>query len=140
MRSVFVDTVGWGSIVDRNQPYHQPAANLYRHLQELNQNDVLVTTNYVLAELVSLLISPLRFPHQHIVEYMTSLNASHLLETVYIDRDLHERALSLFAARPDKFWSLVDCTSFIVMQDRKITAALTTDHHFEQAGFVRLLK
>jgi len=40
----------------------------------------------------------------------------------------------------DKDLSLVDCASFVVMQQRRITQALTTDHHFEQAGFVRLLK
>jgi predicted nucleic acid-binding protein len=42
--------------------------------------------------------------------------------------------------RQDKSWSLVDCSSFVVMQQRGIVEALTTDEHFEQAGFVRLLK
>lgn len=41
---------------------------------------------------------------------------------------------------PDKDWSLTDCISFVVMKDLKITEALTGDHHFEQAGFVALLK
>ena len=40
----------------------------------------------------------------------------------------------------DKEWSLVDCASFVIMKQRGVTEALTTDHHFEQAGFVRLLK
>jgi predicted nucleic acid-binding protein len=40
----------------------------------------------------------------------------------------------------DKEWSLVDCISFVVMTDRKLTDALTGDHHFEQAGFNALLK
>jgi predicted nucleic acid-binding protein len=42
--------------------------------------------------------------------------------------------------RPDKWWSLTDCISFIVMQQEGLTEALTTDHHFEQAGFKILLK
>ena len=42
--------------------------------------------------------------------------------------------------RQDKDWSLTDCISFIVMRDRRIVEALTGDHHFEQAGFVALLK
>jgi predicted nucleic acid-binding protein len=46
----------------------------------------------------------------------------------------------LLKARLDKEWSLVDCASFVVMQHRSIVEALTADHHFEQAGFVRLLK
>jgi hypothetical protein len=28
------------------------------------------------------------------------------------------------------------CTSFVIMQQLEITTALTTDHHFEQAGFL----
>jgi len=43
-------------------------------------------------------------------------------------------------ARLDKDWSLTDCTSFIVMQDRNVTDALTADHHFDHAGFNALLK
>jgi hypothetical protein len=38
-------------------------------------------------------------------------------------------------ARPDKEWSLTDCISFVAMNERNITDALTSDHHFEQAGF-----
>jgi predicted nucleic acid-binding protein len=53
---------------------------------------------------------------------------------------LDAAAWQLLARRPDKAWSLVDCASFIIMQERAITDALTTDHHFEQAGFTQLLK
>jgi predicted nucleic acid-binding protein len=40
----------------------------------------------------------------------------------------------------DKQWSLVDATSFLIMSSLEITSALTNDRHFEQAGFMRLLK
>jgi len=46
----------------------------------------------------------------------------------------------LFNQRIDKQWSLVDCISFVVMRERKLSAALTADHHFSQAGFKVLLK
>jgi len=35
--------------------------------------------------------------------------------------------------------SLADCTSFVVMREMEIHAALTTDQHFSQAGFEVLL-
>jgi predicted nucleic acid-binding protein len=55
-------------------------------------------------------------------------------------RELFRRGFDLYADRPDKEWSLTDCISFVVMTDRRITDALTGDHHFEQAGFVAILK
>jgi predicted nucleic acid-binding protein len=45
------------------------------------------------------------------------------------------QAVSLYRAREDKDWSLTDCLSFQVMAQRQIDAALTSDHHFQQAGF-----
>jgi predicted nucleic acid-binding protein len=34
--------------------------------------------------------------------------------------DLFHRGLSLFIQRPDKEWSLTDCISFTVMQERRL--------------------
>ena len=45
----------------------------------------------------------------------------------------------LFVQHSDKSWTLVDCISFVVMQERGITEALTADRHFVQAGFRALL-
>ena len=56
------------------------------------------------------------------------------------DQALLDRGLALYRARPDKDWSLTDCISFVVMEREKIAEALTADHHFEQAGFLALLK
>jgi uncharacterized protein len=39
-----------------------------------------------------------------------------------------------------KNYSLCDAISFLQMQARGITEALTTDRHFEQEGLIRLLK
>ncbi|HWE03212.1 MAG TPA: hypothetical protein VG326_12455 [Tepidisphaeraceae bacterium] len=54
--------------------------------------------------------------------------------------NLFARGNEFYYSRPDKNWSLTDCISFVVMQDHKISEALTGDHYFEQAGFVALLK
>ena len=56
------------------------------------------------------------------------------------DTEQFVAGIALYEARPDKDWSLTDCISFVVMERQKIARALTADHHFEQAGFVALLK
>lgn len=55
-------------------------------------------------------------------------------------RSLMSRGWELYSQRLDKEWSLTDCISFVIMEDRGIKDALTGDHHFEQAGFRALLK
>jgi predicted nucleic acid-binding protein len=62
-----------------------------------------------------------------------------LLEVVWVGEKLHTAATRLLRRRPDKAYSLCDAVSFVLMRERSITEALTTDHHFEQEGFIRLL-
>jgi uncharacterized protein len=56
-----------------------------------------------------------------------------------LDTTLLSGALTLYEARADKLWGLTDCISFVVMQRRGLTEALTSDRHFHQAGFRALL-
>ena len=49
-------------------------------------------------------------------------------------------AVERYASRSDQRWSLTDCASFLVMEERDITEALAYDRDFEQAGFVALLR
>ena len=62
------------------------------------------------------------------------------LTIIPASRELLDEGLNLYEDRPDKEWSLTDCISFVVMQREGLTEALTGDKHFEQAGFVSLLK
>lgn len=73
-------------------------------------------------------------------------DTANLLETdakvtvIPADRSWFERGVDLYRRRPDKEWSLTDCISFVVMEEEEIREALTADAHFEQAGFVALLR
>lgn len=135
---VFADTAGWGHLVDPSQKHHARAADIYRNVRQ--RGDTFITTNYVLVELAALLINPLRIPHPKIVAFVESLKASPHVHIVHVDPALDAQAWQLFADRSDKEWSLVDCASFVVMRRQGMSEALTTDRHFEQAGFSRLLK
>jgi predicted nucleic acid-binding protein len=61
------------------------------------------------------------------------------IRVVSVDTALLQRALDLYRARPDKEWGLTDCISFVVMQDERLTDAITSDSHFQQAGYRALL-
>ena len=61
------------------------------------------------------------------------------LELVWIDENQHNRAMNLLKSRLDKTYSLCDAVSFVIMRERGISDALTTDKHFEQEGFIKLL-
>ena len=110
MADVFVDTAGWGHLVDASQAHHERAVALYR------QNRPFVTTNYVIAELVALLTSPLRLPRRVVIEFVEAIRTSARVEVVHVTPALDEEAWHLLTERQDKTWSLVDCASFIVMQ------------------------
>ena len=138
MREVFGDTSGWASFFVRTERHHAKAVALMIQWQQRGWR--VVTTNYMLTELVALFTSPLRVPRLTAVRYIETIKTASWVEIVHINPALDAAAWQLLKNRQDKEWSLVDCASFVVMPRCGITEALTTDHHFEQAGFVRLLK
>jgi predicted nucleic acid-binding protein len=91
-----------------------------------------------LAELIAL-AGARRLPRQAVLAFVADLQDNPLVEVVYVGEALHREALVLLQKRLDKTWTLCDAVSFLLMQQRGIVEALTTDAHFEQAGFIRLL-
>jgi predicted nucleic acid-binding protein len=71
--------------------------------------------------------------------FIGAIGFSEEIEVIWVDHDLHDRSMALLNQRNDKAWSLCDAVSFVVMKERGIFEALTTDHNFQQAGFIRLL-
>lgn len=136
--TIFVDTSGWGHFFIQNEPFHREAKALVYALRREGYH--FVTTNYILAELIALMQSPLKRPRHEQIQIVESIRNEDWIQVIHIDEALDELAWELFRSRRDKSWSLVDCASFIVMQQEQILYALSTDHHFEQAGFVNLLK
>ena len=130
---MFVDTSGWLCLYHKDEPEHREAVEFY-------QNAVVrLTTSYVLAEFVPL--AQMRgFPRTKSLEFSQRILDSAEIEIIWVDEFLHRRAVALLRERADKNYSLCDAVSFIVMSERGITESLTTDKHFRQEGFVRLLE
>ncbi len=135
---VFVDTSGWMSFFVADEPSFTACRRIIE--QCITRRTGLLTTNYILTELVPLLSTRTRLTRPQVLELVASLASVQELEIVHISPELHRRGFELLQARPDKEWSWVDATSFALMQERQVSQVLTTDHHFDQAGFQRLIQ
>lgn len=134
---LFVDTSGWGYHLDRGDPLHLKTEK--RILSAVRQGRKLVTTNYIVHELVALLTSPYNVPRPQIIKAINSIKTDKSVIIIHIDEATEDDAWKLLEKYQDKEWSLVDATSFIVMKRYGMSEALTSDHHFEQANFIKLL-
>lgn len=97
-----------------------------------------MTTTTILLEVANAFSQPPLRPLAIALYERVTLSAR--ITVVDVDRSIFARGWELFRSRRDKPWSLTDCISFVVMQDRHVTDALTADRHFEQAGFRALLR
>lgn len=118
--------------MDRRDPLQLRAVELYE--QATNR----VTHGYVLSELVAL-ADARNLPIQIALSLVQSLIVQPETLVIWPDERLTARSIILLQSRLDAGYSLCDAASFVVMRDRKIAAALTSDAHFEQEGFERLL-
>ena len=132
----FLDTAYAVALSVKSDSNHERAVALSRQVLRLRAR--LVTTQAVLIEIGNALAS-LRY-RKAAIEMLSSMARDSTLEVVPVSDDLYQRALALYCGRHDKEWGLTDCVSFVVMGDRALTAALTTDRHFQQAGFQALLR
>ncbi len=135
---IFVDTAGWGNLFDCAEPFHSQTVKIYRDARQNGYK--IITSNYIISELIALFDSPLHIPRPKLISIISSIKESSYVNIININEKIDQEAWTLLKERPDKKWSLVDCSSFIIMNYYNISLALTSDHHFEQAGFVRLLK
>jgi uncharacterized protein len=130
---MFLDTSGLHCLHDSRDALHEDA------VQAIRRGDRLFTHNYVLAELVALAHAR-NLPRRQTLDFLRDLLNNPSIEVLWIDESFHRAGLDFLYRRADKSYSLCDAISFLQMQNRGIVEALTTDHHFEQEGFVRLLK
>ena len=133
MSSVFVDTSFVVALANERDEHHARASEL----ANLFDGSPLVTTDAVLLEVGNALAR--RFKQQA-VEIIENFLSSDEAELVRLDAGLFGRAFELYRVHQDKTWGMVDCISFVVMRERGIVDALTTDKDFRQAGFTALMR
>jgi predicted nucleic acid-binding protein len=132
MNRCFADTSYFLALVNPQDVAHKAAVEqtkIYGH--------AIVTTSAILGELGN------HLSHSNnralFLETVQRLRAAQTAQILHVDERLFDAGIALFSSRSDKDWSLTDCISFVVMEEQAISEALSTDHHFEQAGFTLLL-
>src|SRR5436305_11039496 len=119
---LFVDTSGWAYYLDRQDPLHPAVVASVR--QVVIEHRRLVTTNYIITELVALLSSRYHLPRQQVIIAINAIKMDASVEVVHIERAMDNEAWALLEARSDKEWSLVDASSFVTMKRFGMTEAL----------------
>ena len=133
MTPVFADTFFFLAHLNASDQQHHAKARLANRV-----NRPTVTSWWVLLELGDHLCD---LRNRRLFEQtLEAIRHDNRYEIIPAEQAALERAVQMYTNRPDKTWSLTDCTSFVVMTDRAIVEALSADHHSEQAGFIPLLK
>jgi predicted nucleic acid-binding protein len=131
---LFLDTVFIQAILNPHDQYHQIAMQFLPYIK--NATAVWVT-EAIFMEVGNALSC---YNRSKVSAFIKQCYQTDNLSVVTITSTLFQKGLKLYESRSDKSWGLVDCFSFIVMEENQVTEALTSDIHFIQAGFQALLR
>lgn len=132
MSDCFADTSYFLALVNPDDDAHAAAVQATNRV-----SGSVITTTAVLNELGNHLSAPPNRPL--FLETLTRLRTNPR-SIVHVEARLFEAGVALYEGRRDKHWSLTDGISFVAMREMGLSDALTTDHHFQQAGFRLLLQ
>ncbi len=127
----FADTSFWIALSHKPDQHHRRASAWSKRLIE--EGACILATEAVLWEWMNALAAG--GTRRTTVEGYRRCHQDPKIEVVPFAPDTIAAAVRFYEARGDKDWSLTDCLSFLVMEQRRIPRALTTDRHFQQAGF-----
>lgn len=133
---MFLDTSGLYLTLDSRDSRHQTTTQLFDEAKR--QSKLIITHDGVLSELVAL-AEARKVARAKTLHYISDLIANPFIRTIWTGELSCMSALDLLKRRLDKTYSLCYAISFLLMREHNITEALTTDHHFEQEGLIRLL-
>lgn len=136
MKTVFADTGYWIALLDPQDTLHTKALNCSHDLASCQ----IVTTEMVFTEVLNHFAKRGRFLRAATVALVQRAGENPAIAVLELKADHFRQGLSLYQQRLDQAWSLTDCVSFCIMKQRGILESLAYDKHFEQAGFVALLR
>ena len=132
MNAVFADTFYFFALLNPRDSAHPRASAFARTFKGLT-----ISTAWIFTELGDGLSAPR--DRATFGQLLDRFSADPRCRLVLPTPELFQAGTDLFRSRPDKAWSLTDCTSFVVMQREGLNDALSADRHFTQAGFHAVL-
>jgi predicted nucleic acid-binding protein len=129
---IFVDTGAWFARYVTDDTDHNAAAAWFAKVP-----DRLITTDYVIDELLTLL--KVRGYPEIAYSVGAPLISGQACVLEYVKPTDIQRAWIEFSTYRDKDWSFTDCPSRVVMQRLNIRTACAFDDHFRQFGNVTVL-
>jgi predicted nucleic acid-binding protein len=133
LADVFVDTSFVVALVNRNDQHQRLALELADRFT----GPGLVTTDAIVLEIGNALSRNFKRESIEIIQHFLT---SDDVKVIHLQPPLLRKAFHLYKSHSEKVWGLIDCLSFVVMKELAITDALSTDRHFEQAGFKALMR
>jgi uncharacterized protein len=131
VNEVFLDSVFAIALEMARDQNHAAAFEQWQQFVDSGRS--FVTTSFVVDEAATYLNA--RGRHDRAVRLGRRLMSDARSIFVEVDRTLFLAGWNYFVDHADKQYSLTDCISFVLMDQRAIRQALTFDHHFRQAGF-----
>ena len=133
-RDIFCDTSGFFALFNPRDPAYEKAL---KWMKQFEGRVRIVTTEWIIGETCTLFVFRKK-PHL-VVSFLDYIERSTALLSVNPDDFLLASAKKFIKQRSGEGYSFVDCISFCLMKERGIRQALTTDKHFQKAGFEVLL-
>ena len=134
--ALFADSGYWIALLHPRDQMHERAMSVAVGLGDVP----IVTTQMALAEVLNHLSREGERLRHLAVQMVRGLEDNPNVEIIPQTETQFRAALERYNSRGDQRWSLTDCASFLVMEERGTTEALAYDRDFEQAGFVALLR
>ncbi len=127
---VFADASAWVAITNTKDKHHTEAITIYRHL--LQSAVPLITSTWTAYE--ALTIVKTRLGYSQAERLWQRIQRPSVVDLVTVDESIEAEALELFWKYKDKDWGIVDCASFVVMDEVGCRQALAFDRHFTDAS------
>jgi len=132
LKRCFADTGYWIALANSRDQHHKTATEASERLGSF----LVVTSEFVILELLNYFSGKGGLLRAAASQLVDALRSDPNTQIVPATSSLFEEAYNRWKERKDKKWSLVDCSSFIIMGRQGLDTALTFDKHYKQQGFL----